>query len=179
MDIKVKNPKFWEKKNCLICEKEFESLIKRNQKTCCAKCSGVFLSRNVERNEKIKKAHRSKTVEQKQEMIVKVKKTSIERYGVDNASKSKEILDKIKESNLQKYGVENYYQSDDFKIKADATKIKRYGNSKFNNREKLKNTCLERYGVENPFQDSDVKIKIKEFWKENHNVDNVNQLQSV
>jgi len=41
------------------------------------------------------------------EVKQKRKKTSLEKYGVDNPFKSEEIKEKIKETNIEKYGVDN------------------------------------------------------------------------
>lgn len=70
----------------------------------------------------------------------KVKKTSREKYGVDNYSKSDmfkfymksvypEIQEKSKQTCLKKYGVPNYSQTSEFLERSNATKVK---NNSFN-----------------------------------------------
>ena len=43
------------------------------------------------------------------------KLTNIEKFGVDNPSKSVSIQEKIKQSNIEKFGVDNYSKTDVFK----------------------------------------------------------------
>jgi len=71
----------------------------------------------------------------------KMKETCFEKYGVENTSKIKEIQDKWKQTNLERYGVENVFQSEEIK-------------------EKIKNTNLEKYGVEYPSQSETIMEKI-------------------
>ena len=54
----------------------------------------------------------------------------IDKYGVDNPSKSEEVKNKYKQTCLEKYGVDNPYKSDWVKTK-------------------IKQSCLEKYGVTN------------------------------
>ena len=54
----------------------------------------------------------------------------INKYGVDNPSKSEEVKNKYKQTCLEKYGVDNPYKSDCVKTK-------------------IKQSCLEKYGVTN------------------------------
>ena len=73
---------------------------------------------------------------------LQIKKTFLEKYGVEHPSQLKEIKEKKKETCLKNYGVENPSQS---------SKI-----------QKLKNErSLEKYGVENPFQSNEIKEKNK------------------
>ena len=60
---------------------------------------------------------------------MKIKNTCLEKYGVENAAKSKIIKEKSKQTCLEKYGVEFTTQTIIMK-------------------EKSKQTCLEKYGVE-------------------------------
>ena len=64
---------------------------------------------------------------------IKIKKTNLEKYGVENVFQSKEIKNKIKKSNLVKYGVE-------------------YTSQTKKSRDKFKLTNISRYGVENIMQ---------------------------
>lgn len=47
---------------------------------------------------------------------IKYKKTCMERYGVDNVSKSKDIKEKKKKTFLENYGVDNIWKSEEFKV---------------------------------------------------------------
>ena len=61
-------------------------------------------------------------------MIEQCRKTSFERYGVDNFAKSPEFSRQSKQTCLQRYGVENPMMSDEVK-------------------ERLSDKCLEKFGV--------------------------------
>lgn len=60
-------------------------------------------------------------------IIEQTKKTSMDRYGVSNVSKSSKIKAKRSETMKERYGDEVYYRTDDFKEKSKATLIDRYG----------------------------------------------------
>ena len=82
-----------------------------------------------------------------------VKKTNLEKYGVEYPLQSEEIQKKIKFGIEKKYGVNNPFQLKHVK-------------------EKIKKTNLEKYGVENPFQSEQIKKKIKETTILKYGVDN-------
>jgi glutathione peroxidase-family protein len=90
--------------------------------------------------------------------LTKIKKTCLEKYGVDNPFKSEDIKQKIKEVCLEKYGVENPGQSDEIK-------------------QKIKEVCIQKYGVENAFQSDEIKQKIKETCMKKYGVEYALQSQ--
>ena len=65
----------------------------------------------------------------------------MEKYGVDNYSKTKESKERHRETCLQKYGVDHYSKTEEFT-------------------EKFRQTCLEKYGVDNPLKNSEIKNKV-------------------
>ena len=84
---------------------------------------------------------------------IKSKKTSVEKYGVDNPMKSDSVKEILKNSLLEKYGVDHYSKTDDYK-------------------EKYKITCLEKYGVDNASKSDVVKKLISELkFKELNSID--------
>ena len=70
-------------------------------------------------------------------------------------------INKAKQTCLEKYGVDNYTKTEEYKIKSKQTKLQKYGNEKFTNIEKHKKTCLEKYGVDNISKTEEYKQKIK------------------
>lgn len=90
--------------------------------------------------------------------LEKRKQTSMDRYGVDNPSKSSEIIQKIKDNTFVKYGVTNYSLTDDFK-----THMKSLWND---NKEQWLNDReihnMETHGWKNPFEDTKVLQKTKD-----------------
>lgn len=115
-----------------------------------------------------------------------VKRTCIERYGVDNVAKVKEFINKavqnsdyvarqkkIKETCKQRYGVDNILKTKEV-ILASHTKevIEKQKGSR-------KSTCIKRYGVDNVSKLKKVKDKIKETCNQRYGVDNVFQLDDI
>ncbi len=117
----------------------------------------------------------------------KVKKSNLERYGVENVSqvdifkekrnstfeirygghplKNKEVKEKFKKTNLEKYGTEYSTQSEIVKEKTKKTNLEKYGTEyTFQNsliKEKSKKTIISKYGSEHHMQSDIVKDKIK------------------
>lgn len=81
----------------------------------------------------------------------KIKKTNLEKYGVENVMQLESTKEKLKKNLITKYGVDHYSKTDEFK-------------------EKFKETSLNNYGVENPFQNEEIKSKIKQTNKINFGV---------
>ena len=126
------------------------------KKYCSNKCS----SNNKELRENSKKTLLEKygvdNYSKTKEYIDKVKRTSIEKYGVDNYSKTKEYVDKSKITYLEKYGVDNYTKTEEYIIKSKNTCIEKYGVDNYTKTEefqdKFKKTNIERYGVDHLFK---------------------------
>jgi hypothetical protein len=127
----------------------------------------------------------------------KIKKTTKERYGVENASQSeiikqkkketvtknfggfgwssKTISDKSKQTISERYGVENASQSEIIKQKKKETVTKNFGGEGCASKiikEKIIKTLKNNYGVTNSFQINGVKEKAhkkyyEKFYKEN------------
>ena len=121
--------------------------------------------------------------EEKLRQLSKRKKTMLERYGVDNPSKSKEIYEKVKKTNLERYGNTCSAQSNIVRPKISKSMLDRYGvEYSFQAeviKEKIKATNLERYGVDNPSKSDVIKNKIVESNRKNLGVDYPMQSKEV
>lgn len=73
---------------------------------------------------------------------------------------------------LEKYGVDNPSKSDDVKRRIKQSKEFRYGDPNYNNKEKIKETCIERYGTPSASGNVEVQGKIKKTCQERYGVDN-------
>lgn len=137
--------------------------------------------------------------------LEKRKRTNLERYGVDNPSKSSEIIDARTASNIEKYGVANPFslkeiqekqqetmmkeygvkfatQSDEFKEKQTTTWLYNYGSHPWANtevRDKRKATLLEKYGVEHPILSDEILNKIRETCKQRYGNEIASKTQGV
>ena len=149
-------------------------LVKQKQKETCKINYGVdYPSQNNKIKEKIKDKlnYDEITIKTKETKLKKygdphynnkekIKKTCLEKYGVENAFQSTEVKDKIKSTNLKRYGVENPIQSKEIQ-------------------DKIKQTCLEKYGVEHPMLTIEVKNKIKQTCLEKYGVEHHSKCASV
>lgn len=128
----------------------------------------------------------------------KIKKTNLERYGVEHPYQNKEILEKVKQTKLERYGDANYVNSEkaastlketyaiqknEIIEKRRRTNLERYGNENYTSTqdylEKTKKTSLEKYGVESHTKSNEVKEKYKNTIRKKYGVDCVFQSDEV
>lgn len=102
-------------------------------------------------------------------------KTCLERYGVDNPSKSDIIKIKRENTKLERYG-DKYFNNIE---KIQETKIKKYNDKNYNNRKSAIETCIRKYGHENPMQVDSVKEKFKQTCMEKYNVEYPTQNKDI
>lgn len=103
----------------------------------------------------------------------KMKQTNLERYGVDNYSKTKECHEKMRDTFLARYGVEHNSQLPDYKEKYHKTCLERYGESyKQQFAEKAFESFRDKTGYHIPSQSPEIKEKIKQTWLSKYGVDN-------
>ena len=92
------------------------------------------------------------------------RQTVINRYGVENVSKSSVVKDRICNTFKEKYGVEWVGQSKEVQAKQKATCIERYGVpipfQMDDFQEKSIQTCRKKYGTDYAVQSQEVKSKI-------------------
>ena len=129
---------------CPVCGKltKFISITKGYSQYCSVKCS---------KNDP--------------KMIEKVRRTNIERYGVDNPFKSKEIQEKIKRTNIKRYGVDNPMKNDKIKQRLISNMTDKYGGIGWSSdkiRKKAKTTNIERYNVDNPTKSKEIRKKVRQ-----------------
>lgn len=129
--------------------------------------------------EKYKKTSREKygvdnyasTKECREKMV----KTNENRYGVDHYSKTEDFHNNIIKHNQEKYGVNSYTQTEEYKEKNLQTNLEKYGVKHYSMtdeyKERTKQTCLERYGVENIMEVDGIKDKIKQGYFNHYGVD--------
>lgn len=101
------------------------------------------------------------TNESKDKIREGIKKSSLEKYGVDNVFKADWCKEKIKKTNLEKYGVENPMQNKSISSKIDY-------NKSYETIEKTKKTNLERYGKETVWGSNHFVKIYKENFIKNH-----------
>jgi len=89
---------------------------------------------------------------------IKVKKTNLERYGVECNSQ----LFSNKEKVTEKWKLKNEDDIENIQIKRKQTNLEKYGVEDYFNDIKYKETCLNKYGVDNISKLEDIKKKVVE-----------------
>ncbi len=140
--------------NCAHCDKEvfFKDFNSGYYKFCSNSCSSLNAWDN--NDEAFIK-----------ERTVKLKKTFLERTGVDWCSKSKDHKDKIKATSIEKFGCTHFTQNEEVIKKGKETCDKLYGGQGSASQiiaEKIKATTLKNHGVEYSWQIPGVQDKIQE-----------------
>jgi hypothetical protein len=115
--------------------------------------------------------------------IGKVKKTNLERYGVDAPAKSNYILQKMKDTTNERYGVDNIMFLETTKCKLKKTNLNKYGYESATKHpdtlSKMIKTNLERYGVDNCSKLDNIKEKKRKSFEKNYGVSSPFQINGV
>ena len=144
---------------------KFLSISRGYSISCSHRCSQL----NTETREKIKRTtqdrfgvdnvSRSKTIKEKK------RNTMRQNYGVDFPFQSEEVKKKFRENYLKFNGVDNPSKLDEIKDKKKETSLKNYGEccslKSPEVREKIRKTNLKKYGTENPMQNPEVVKQFK------------------
>lgn len=156
-----------EQRKCIICNNTYIAYKHQKKSTCSKEC--LFkLNTSVDVVEKRKQS---------------LKRSLIDKYGVDHPSRiegfSKKLkntkkiryndenfvnVQKAKETKLKKYG-DSFYSNVD---KSRETKLRKYADKNYNNRDKFKQTNVQKYGVEYPMQNKDILNKAEETFNKSY-----------
>lgn len=107
----------------------------------------------------------------------KNKLVCMDKYGVDNGSKTQEAIDKIKQTCMDKYGVDNPARIDGASDKISAKIKESYKNEE--SVEKRKRTNREKYGCDYPSQNEDIKRKQAQTMIERYGVDHPKKSKEI
>jgi hypothetical protein len=112
----------------------------------------------------------------------KRKKTSIEKWGVDNPSKSNEIKKKVKDTNKEKFGYEYPLQNPEILNKTKEYFIDKFGVDNPSKSEEVKqkreSTFNELWGG-HPSKSDEIKAKTKDHFIQKFGVDNPSKSEEV
>ena len=144
-----------------ICGNELEFLTYKDgyRQYCCAKCSWSDGTK-----------------------LEKIKKTNLERYGVEAVSKNPNIKDKIIQTHIDRYGGMGM-ASEKIRDKIENTNVERYGTSNAMQSEevqsRLEQTCIERYGTKHAISSKQVREKIKKTFLDKYGVEQISTVQEI
>jgi hypothetical protein len=97
---------------------------------------------------------------------IKIKNTSLKKYGADCCLKNKDIREKINKTTLAKYGVKHNSQLERIKQQKRDKSIEKFGTNyvlqSLEIRNQIKQTNLQKYGCGNPQQNEVIKNKTYE-----------------
>jgi hypothetical protein len=125
---------------------------------CSRECALIKLKNTWEQNPKKPHPNYGKEIipEKLEEILIKRKKTNLEKYGTEHVLQNKEIKEKFKKTNLEKYGTDNYSKTDIFLENLKKFNLNKYGveyvQQNENIKEKTKKNNLEKYGVVSTLQ---------------------------
>ena len=147
----------------------------------CKKQYGIDQNLNITRGYNQTCSIRCSSINSKQ----KVKKTCLQKYGVDNPAKAEIIKEKSKNICIQKYGSQyvNQFTNKELNQKYKQICLQKYGvdnpNKSIEVKTKFKNTCLQKYGVDNPSKSIEVKTKFKNTCLQKYGVTNPNKIKKI
>jgi glutathione peroxidase-family protein len=114
---------------------------------------------------------------------MKLRKTCIERFGVEYSAQSDEIKKKSRKTCMERYGVAYPTQVNEFRKKSQQTCMKRYGVKYPLLADKMKaksrKTCMEKYGVEYSMQAKGVQKKSQATCMKRYGVKFVSQSKEI
>ena len=151
------------------------------------KISVAYHSKSEEEKQEIKERTAATVAERygsfaNPEIVEKRKRTSLERYGVENPMQCREIQKKAEATNLERYGYKHTFSCPEIRAKGDATQIEKYGCLASNSqeiKEKRKATCIAKYGVPYVLQSDVVKEKIAQTNLVRFGVENPSQNEEI
>ena len=147
-----------------------EAVKRKREQTCLEIYGNTVPTRNQKvrkiLSEKSKAAHAKVDKDEYARRIEKSKKTNLKRRGVEFTLQDQEVRQKSQKTLIEKYGVDNPSKSEQVQEKIKDTNRSRYGASwglsNTEIREKIKNTFKEKHGVEHPSQIPEVRRKAEE-----------------
>ena len=126
----ARHDRSWKKVKCKTCGKIYEVRNRSVSMFCSNECTSKDPDINAKR-------------------VATMKKTCLEKYGVESHTQTDKYKEEYKKRMNEQYGVDSYFQTDECK-------------------QKVKNTMNERYGVDYAQQSPEIKKKTKKVFKEKH-----------
>ncbi len=125
---------------------------------CSKKCVLLKLKETWDSKPKQNHPNYGKVIdpENLKKILIKRKKTNLEKYGVEHVLQNSDVKERFKNTNLEKYGVDNYSKTDIFIENLKKFNLEKYGVEHVQQndsiKEKTKKTNLEKYGVVSTLQ---------------------------
>ena len=176
--IYCKNPHY---RICPVCGKEYQETNNEKLKFPPTACSQECKFKRIRKTslEKYGVVAPGNNPEARE----KSRKTMQERYGVDYAMQSDKIREKSKESLVEKYGVDNAQKNEMIRSKTEQTNLEKYGSKTYltsrEGKEHIDSIMLAKYGTTVPLRNEDIKEHWKQTNIEKYGVDNPRKSEVV
>lgn len=162
---------------CETCgnETKYISMTEGYRRFCCNSCAQLSKSVQEKYKETCRKKYGADHYSSTGMWLESIKKTNMEKYGVEFAPQSEELKKKQAQTFMKKYGTVQYSQTDECKEKVAQTNTEKYGKpylmqvDDFKN--KSKQTCIEKYGHENVSQVQEIQERKIKTNRERYGVD--------
>ena len=158
----------WITTKCETCEKDIKSRISRVKRFCSTKCASqsksVIEKRNISIRNTCLERYGVPSVMESDFGKSQLKKSILERYGIDHYSKTDKFKTDFRNTCLEKYGVSAPMMNQYVKNKSKQTFINKYGGFTFQSaklKSKVVNTMIDRYGVDNALKSDILKDKVR------------------
>lgn len=97
--------------------------------------------------------------------VESVRRTSLEKFGVDWPSKSEQVKEKVRKTNNERFSAACYLASEDWNNKKSLVLTEMFGTPNVSSlpeiRSKIKETCIKKYGVDHPSKRGEFRYKSK------------------
>jgi hypothetical protein len=153
------------------------------KKYCSSKCSQSNPLTKEKRKNTVLNKYGVDNVSKSDIMKKKQEETNIVRYGTKSSFQNEEVKNKWKDTINEKYGVDHYFKSDEFKIKSKKYYLEKYGVEHVWDvdevKNKIKQTNLIRYGVETYLNTEHSRNSIKSYNKSKAELEIMEWLESI
>ena len=134
---------------------------------CSAKCSQNNLSTKEKRKKTTIEKYGVDNVAQNNEIKNRIVETNLEKYGTKCSFQNKEVQKKWIDNIQEKYGVDHYFKTDEFKKKCKIYYLQKYGVEHQSGSEeiqrRIQETCMNRYGVSTYLNTEHARNSIKKY----------------
>ena len=168
---------------CPVCNNRctFVNINIGYQKHCSIKCLGMDDIIKTQRKKSCLDKYGVDNYSKTQECKEKVKNTNKRIFGKDYYQQTNEYKDRVKITCQEKYNNDTYFGSDDCKKKTKQTCLDKYGSTSYTKtqecQDKIRKTTREKYGVNRYSQTDECKQKVKESFQNHYGVDRYSQTE--
>lgn len=153
------------------------------RKHCSSKCAQIDKYTKDKRKKTVLDKYNVDNVSKSSLVKDKIEKTNIEKWGVKSTFQNREVRNKWSKNMLDKYGVDHFFKTDEFKIKAKEYYLNKWGvehQSMVDEIQKrIRNTCFDKYGVYTYLNTDHARSCIKHYNKSSYEIEIIDWIGSL